>query len=111
MEVVTSGTPNGSSRCAAQHLSRENPVKARHDSVITMIIATLFPTSSADAPSAAAIEAWHAIHFSRMDIHAISCGATAHRDSLCLTAEQSRSREVLAHRVEALRLINDELSN
>jgi hypothetical protein len=46
-----------------------------------------------------------------MAIHAIICGATAHRDSLCLTAKQSRSREVLAHRGEALRLINDELSN
>ena len=46
-----------------------------------------------------------------MVVHTIICDATAHRDSLCLTTEQSRSREVLAHRGEALRFINDESSN
>jgi hypothetical protein len=46
-----------------------------------------------------------------MVIHAITCGATVYHDSLCLTAEQSRSREVLANRGKTLPLINDELSN
>lgn len=109
--MVTSGTSNGSSQYAPQCLSRGGPVNAHLDSVVTAVIATLFPTDSADKPSDAAFEAWHAIRSSRMVIHAIICGAAAHRDSQRLTIEQSKSREVFAHRGEALRLISNELSN
>jgi len=76
-----------------------------------MAIATLFLTSSADEPSAAVIKTWHTIPSSRMAIHAIICGMGAISASQCLTAEQSRNREVLAHREKALHPINNESSN
>lgn len=79
--------------------------------MVTVVIATLFPTNSAGKPTAAAIEAWNAIRSSRMVIHAVTCGAAAYRDSQRPTTELSKSREALAHRGEALRLINDEVSD
>lgn len=81
------------------------------DSVVTVELPTLFPTSSVYKPSAAALEAWHAIRSSSMLIHAIIWGAAVHRDSQRRIQEQSNSLEVLAHRGEAVSLISNELSN
>src|ERR1700743_3004512 len=70
----------------------------------------MLPPVSGHGPSAASIEAWQTIRSSRMIIYSALCAAAAHHDQQGPTREVSKTREMLALRGEALRLINKDLS-
>jgi len=78
--------------------------------LVIAMFETFLPATSSYGPSAAAIEAWQTVLSSRMLIHSVICTAAAHYDSERSTQEYTKSREMLAIRGEALRLIHNELS-
>lgn len=79
--------------------------------VATMVISSLSP-SSANKTTASAMKTCHAAHACPMTFHSVVSGVAAARDYLFNPPlNLSKSFEGLAHRGEALRLINENLSS
>jgi len=75
---------------------------------ITTVLNSIFPTTS--EISTGALDVWQTIRSSSMAIHAVISGSAVHLDWQNKSDELSKSPEALAHRGQALRLINQEIS-
>lgn len=72
---------------------------------ITVVLNTIFPTGTSSGVS----DVWQIIRSSNMTIHAVISGSAVHLDWQN-KSKLSNSQEALTHRGEALRLINQEIS-